>query len=138
MARPEFIGYEYMIRDHCVPNLGKFRQFWAYMNRIWNTTPITFKICTSRFLDNLKMVKSLILTNFKCWLIMTSLLTKMCANLGQNSRIANVYPFIFKICTKMLFGALIMIVSMEFDIFQILIHYDVIIEQNLGKFGPKF
>jgi len=69
---------------------------------------------------------------------MTSLFTKIWANLGQNSRIANIYPFIFKICTKMLLGALIMIVSMEFDIFQILVHYDVIIDQNLGKFGPKF
>ena len=64
---------------------------------------------------------------------MTSLLTKIWANLDQYSRIANNYPFIFKICTKVLFGALLMIVSMKFDKFQILAHYDVIIDPNLGK-----
>ncbi len=85
MAHPGFRDYEYIIRDHCVPNLGKFRQFWAYMNRLWNTTPMTLKICASRFLNNLKIVK---FTNF--------------------------------------------------DKFQMLAHYDVIIDQNLGKFGPKF
>ena len=65
---------------------------------------------------------------------MTSLLTKIWANLDQYSRIANNYPFIFKICTKVLFGALVMIVSMKFEIFQILAHYDVIVDKNVGKF----
>ena len=135
MAHPGFRNYEYIIRDHCVPNLGKFRQICAYMIRLWNTTPITFKICTSKFLDTLKMVKCV---NFDKFQMLTHYDVIVDHILGQNSRIANIYPFVFKICAKMLFGALIMIVSMESDIFQILVHYHVIIDTNLGKFGPKF
>ena len=51
-------------------------------------------------------------------------------NLGKLEviRIANSYPLIFKICTKMLFAALILIVSMKFDKFQILAHNEIIID----------
>ena len=85
MARPGFRDNEYIMRDQCVPNLGKFRQIWTYMIRLWNTSPITLKFWTSRFFDTLKMEK-----------------------------------------------------GVNFTKFQMLAHYDVIVDQNLGKFGPKF
>ena len=130
MDNPGYKNYEYIIRDHCVLNLSKFRQIWLDYGILLQSP---WKFALVGFLIPWKWWNALILTNFKCWFNMTSLLTNIWAISGHNSRIANIYPFVFKICAKMLFGALIMIVSMESDIFQILVHYDVIIDPNLGQ-----
>tara|TARA_B000000460_G_C21396944_1_gene340682 strand:+ start:471 stop:728 length:258 start_codon:yes stop_codon:yes gene_type:complete len=57
---------------------------------------------------------------------------------GQYDRLCNTSPITLKICTGRFFNTLKIMESVNFDKFQILAHYDVIVDQNLGKFGPIF